>query len=742
MVHSPTERTAEAADSTETPPARRRLPWRSPGDQPRYARPALLGIAFVAFVLFAGRLPQTGYNAYLAGVVRGMTSSWQGFLFGAADPGHSVTLDKIPGFLWPQAVLAKLFGFHPWVLQLPQVIEGVLCVLVLYRLVRVWAGVPAGLLAAGAFTLTPVTVGVFGAPAEDAALTLLLLLAAEACQRAVLSGRLRPLLWSGFWVGVAFQAKMLEAWAVLPAFGLTYLIAAPPVLRRRLRHLALAGVVTVAVSASWAVLVTLTPAAHRPYVDGTTNNSAVGMIVGYNFLDRFGGSHLGGVPQHPKLPSDPSQLPPGTGAGMRPGTAAAAEKVLFRALHERNRNDHGKMVGSAIASQTGWLYPMGLLALVLGVAWRRGTPRTDRLRAGHLLWGTWFLTFFLLFSLGSLDGHMYYLGVVAVSLAALSGAGTVAFWTAFREGGRRAAALPASIALSVAWAAWIAWRFPSFRSWLGPSLIVLGAGALAVLALLRRSSSSTRRPAAIAAAVVVLTLLLGPVAWVSSVLEPGAKVNSEGAIGPVQAATGSAGIRAELGAVFGMGATSPSRGQGGSPSGGGPSGSQGPNQLSAMFGFAFGGGSSKFTDQQRSMLEYLRRHRDGARYLFASVDWRMAAPAIVRAGAPALPMGGFTGNTPFPSLRRFQRMVSDGDVHFVVLSGQAGGPGIGANGTPVAAIADWVRRTCVPVPASAYGAADPGATVTAKGADPQTQLVGLLADMIGRTPEQLLYRCG
>ena len=267
--------------------ADRRAPWRSPADQPAYARPALLLLAVLAAVLYAWGMNHSQYHSFYATAVRSMTESWKSFFYGSFDPGNSITLDKLPGFLWPQALSARIFGFHPWALTLPQVVEGVASLLLLHRLVRRWAGVNAALIAATAFLLTPVAVGLFRTAVEDPAFTLCPLLAAEATQRAARNGRLRPLLLAGVWVGLGFQDKMLEAWAVLPALALVYLISAPITLRRRLAHLGLSAVVMTVVSASWILAVTLTPAKDRPYVDGTTNNSAFSMVVGYNFLNRF-----------------------------------------------------------------------------------------------------------------------------------------------------------------------------------------------------------------------------------------------------------------------------------------------------------------------------------------------------------------------------------------------------------------------------------------------------------------------
>jgi 4-amino-4-deoxy-L-arabinose transferase-like glycosyltransferase len=294
------ETLTELPSSSHDPaPARRTIRWavwRSPDDQPRWARPVLLGIALLALVLYAWNLRRADYAPLYADAVRSMSGSWKAFLFGAVDPQATYTLDKLAGSFVPQAVSAKIFGYHAWSLALPQVIEGVISVLVLYRVVRRWAGVVPGLLAAAIFTLTPVTASLFGHSMADGALVMCLILATDAYQRAVLDGRLRSLVWSGVWVGVAFQTKSLQAWLILPALALGYLLTAPIAMRRRVRHLGLAGVVMLAVSLSWVMLYTVTPADQRPYVSGSTNNSAFAMVFGYNGLSRVGIQLPGAAP--------------------------------------------------------------------------------------------------------------------------------------------------------------------------------------------------------------------------------------------------------------------------------------------------------------------------------------------------------------------------------------------------------------------------------------------------------------
>ena len=146
--------------------------WRSPADQPRWARPVLLGIAAVAALLFAWNITQAGLAPFYSVAVKSMSVSWKAFFYGAFDPKATITIDKLAGSFAPQALSARIFGYHPWSLALPQVIEGVIATLAMYRVVRRWAGPVPGLLAAGIFALTPIAASMFGHSMEDGALTM------------------------------------------------------------------------------------------------------------------------------------------------------------------------------------------------------------------------------------------------------------------------------------------------------------------------------------------------------------------------------------------------------------------------------------------------------------------------------------------------------------------------------------------------------------------------------------------
>lgn len=630
--------------------ARTGTPRQGRVDRPGYARFAWPAVLAMAAVLFTWDIQHSAYHAFYSETARSMTESWKGFLFGSFDPGNSITIDKLPGFLWPQALSARIFGFHPWALTLPQVIEGVLSVVVLRRAVSRWAGESAGLLAAGAFALTPAIAGLFRTEVEDPAFTLLVLLAADATLRAAREARLRPLLAAGMWVGLSFQAKMLEAWAVLPALSLLYLVTAPTALRRRLAHVAVAGAVCVAVSASWVLLVTLTPARDRPYIDGTTNNSAVSQVVGYNFLTRF--SSLGISAKETGSVSETTAA--GTTPAAKSGRPQAAE-------------EWGKMFGPSLTSQVGWLYPAAALAMVCGLVWRRGAPRTDPLRAGFILWGTWLVTYFLVFSAGAVGGHTYYMGVVAVPLAALFGAGTVQFWRAWQGGSRgRTWALPTVVTSTVIWSAYVAEQYPSFLPWLAPAAITLGAGTLALLVLSRTGAEVARqRTAVLGLGLGIVAMLLPSAGWASSVLNPKYAHSGMGSAGPVFISRHTTHHRT-LSAPALAALMPPAR----------------------MHDGSFG--ETSLDREQRQLLAYTRAHQDGATYLFATTSWRSASPYILYAGAKVLPMGGFTGAVPSPTGTEFRHLVATGKLRYVELGGSATVPG--------RAIAHWVRAHCARVP--------------------------------------------
>src|ERR1700736_100491 len=124
-----------------------------------WQRLGLGGVMLVSIFMNFYQLGQNGFgNLYYAAAIRSMLDNLHNFFFVSFDPGGFVSIDKPPLGFWLQAASAKIFGFTPFSIFLPQALAGVLSVLLLYHLVRRHFGVIAGLLAALALAISPISV--------------------------------------------------------------------------------------------------------------------------------------------------------------------------------------------------------------------------------------------------------------------------------------------------------------------------------------------------------------------------------------------------------------------------------------------------------------------------------------------------------------------------------------------------------------------------------------------------------
>jgi 4-amino-4-deoxy-L-arabinose transferase-like glycosyltransferase len=373
-----------AARGTPRPDARTLLGWA-----------ALVPILVGAAVLNTHRLAQNGYaNVFYSAGVKSMLVSWHNFLFNSFDPGGLITVDKPPLGLWVQVVSAKLFGFAPLSLLLPDAIIGVLCVALLYAIARR----PFGQLGALAAALTLAVFPAFVASARDnnvdLPLILLMLLACGAALRAIRTGGWGSLLASAVCVGLAFNTKTLAAYLVVPGIAVAYALCAPDPVVRRLVKLVAAGVLMVAVSFAWIAYVEATPAAQRPYVGGATNNTEMGLTFDYNGLGRVEGEvggpgeifvRLGAVAPFGRQYHTALAL--GHKRVRVPKTVATPNPILPDG-HYANPTPFGVPPGPlrlfefGLGDQAGWMVPFalfGLLALALVVVFApRGETEDDR----------------------------------------------------------------------------------------------------------------------------------------------------------------------------------------------------------------------------------------------------------------------------------------------------------------------------------------------------------------------------
>ncbi|HCB99651.1 MAG TPA: dolichyl-phosphate-mannose--protein mannosyltransferase, partial [Ruminococcaceae bacterium] len=258
------------------------------------SKAALASILLLAGFLSIFNIWNEGYsNEFYAASVKSMLTSWKNFFFVSLDPGGWVTVDKPPVSLWVQAVSAKIFGFYGWSILLPECLAAVATVAIIYHIVKRHFGSIAGLISALVLALSPIFIVISKTNNTDSILILFMTLAAWAIMIAADKGQLRWLLLSAAFLGIAYNAKTLEAFLILPALYAVYFFASTRKWRTRIWHLAVATLALVVVSLSWSIIVDLTPANERPYVDNSTTNSELELALGYNGIQRIIGQSMG-----------------------------------------------------------------------------------------------------------------------------------------------------------------------------------------------------------------------------------------------------------------------------------------------------------------------------------------------------------------------------------------------------------------------------------------------------------------
>ena len=266
-----------------------------------------------------------------------------------------------------QVLSAKVLGFHGLAVLLPQVLEGVAAVWLLFHLVQRRFGSAAGLLAGFLLAITPISVASDRSSNTDSCLVLVLLLAAWALIKAIETGRRAPLVLSMALVGLGFNVKMLAAFVVLPAFALAHWLGARLLWRRLIADWGVASLVLAGVSLSWVVAFDLTPADRRPFAGSTTGNSMIELVVGHNGVGRF----VRRARPAPPSTGDPlaataRSAPWTAGATIGPGPGGSRPSYLVRAPIGPLR-----LADRRLAAQVAWFFPLAVVGLVAGASWAR-----------------------------------------------------------------------------------------------------------------------------------------------------------------------------------------------------------------------------------------------------------------------------------------------------------------------------------------------------------------------------------
>lgn len=604
---------------------------------------AQLGVAGLATVLYLVNLTVSGFaNTYYSAAALAASQSWSAWFFGSIDAGNFITVDKPPLSTMVMGLSVRLFGLSSWSVLVPEALMGVGTVVVLMAVVRRTMGSGAAIIAGLVAALTPAAVLIFRYNNPDALLTLLLVGSAYAFVRALERGSLRWVTLAAVLVGLAFNTKYLQGWLVLPAFAIIWTIAAPGSLRRRIAGLAVALVAVIVASGWWVLVMELLPAAARPFVGGSTNGSALDLILGYDGLGRiFGGS--GGAP--------------GGGGGGFSGTPG-----LLRLFNPQ------------LGGQVAWFLPLAVLGLGAGLWARRHAPRTDLRRAAYLMWGLWLAVHGVVFSFMSGIIHSYYVVAMAPAIGALVGGGAIELWSMRSRAPRRpwAGIALAGGLLTTAGISWLLLeRTPDFAPGLAVAIVALMAAAALVVAL--PAIAVDRRVQLAAFGLAVAVLLAGPAAYALDTMGT-AYAGGDPAAGPqVANATGF----------------------------GGPGGGVRPDGASAgaFDGQPVGGAAGPGGDDVSStLIDYLAANRGTASWIVAVTSANQAGSIELATGQPVMAMGGFSGSDPTPTLDQLKSFIASGQLRYVIVGGRGGGPGGGPGGGTTGTTRDsWVTASCTPV---------------------------------------------
>ena len=612
----------------------------------RRVHPELVGLVGLAALLNLWALTRNGFaNTYYSAAVRSMSANWHDFLYGSFDAGGVMTVNKPPLALWIQALSVKAFGFHSASILVPQALMGVVAVVLVYDLTRRRWGRIAGSVAGLALATTPIVVAVSRHNNPDALLVLCCTAALWFTLRALEDGRTRWLVWAGVCVGLGFETKMGAALLIVPGLAAAWMWVAPRGRVAALRSTAAAGAAMVAVGGGWPLLMALTPAADRPWISGTGDNSIWSLIWGYNGLGRVNGQ---------------AGAPTGAGGGGGGGFFGGGTGP-FRLLNESLGGQAGWLLGVAV---------VGGIGIAVASRLRRSDPRTGWVIAA----GGAFAVTAIAFSWASGIFHPYYVSLLAPFAAALVG-GTVG--QVIRDAYLARILGPLAVMGGVVTELVVLRDTPGQPGWLAPLVGVVGLGAAGALAL---GDTDRIRRTALAAGIGVL--MIAPVTW------------SFQTLGHATSGTFPAGgpETASLGGGPGGGMRAGGMIPPGGPTQAGPPGMGGTGAAPAIPG---GGGGGMFGGDSTALAEAAAYAAANGGGTVVTASQSGAAGAIIASGSDVAGLGGFSGRESQVTVSWLANAVGSGKIRWVIAGSSGVGAGFADGRTGATTALNAVESACV-----------------------------------------------
>lgn len=358
-------------------------------------------LALLAFsgLTFLVNLTVSGWaNEFYSASAMAGAQNWTAFLFGSLDPSNAISVDKPPASIWIMALSIRMLGLSSFSILLPQALMGIASTVLLYSLMRRYWGHTTGIFTGLIFTITPVVALIFRYNNPDAFLTLLSI-AIVACTLRALEYSPTPkgcrfrtswLAIAGFLIGVGFLTKQLQIILIIPSYIITIMLFSPSGFIRRIVDVLITGLLAL-VSAGWWVLLTIiVPASQRPYIGGSQHNSFLELTFEYNGFGRLTGNETGAV----------------VGA--------------YKTASQWGATGGSRLLTEDFATQIAWFVPLAATGVIVGFLITMHTSRIDIRRASFILFSTWFLTTWGVFSFMKGIFHEYYTVALAPPISALA----------------------------------------------------------------------------------------------------------------------------------------------------------------------------------------------------------------------------------------------------------------------------------------------------------------------------------
>ena len=618
------------ATTLAPPPARAAAVAEPPKQDRRLGRwAALAALLGVTAVLYLWDLTASGYaNTFYAAAAQAGSKDWTAWFFGSLDPENFITVDKPPASLWVMGLSARIFGFSSAAILVPQALMGVASVATVYAAVRrVTAHGWAAWLGGAVVAATPAAALMFRFDNPDALLVLLM----------------AP--------GAYFVVRAVEH----------------PVGRRAAMWLALAGVAlgfAFLTKMLQGLLVLPASRWRTSSRDGRGCGRGCCTSLGARcrargqrrLVDRRRDTVAGRIPSlHRRLDRQHRDGPRAGLQRLRPHLRPRRRGRWWRRrgccrLELRRRDGSGSAVRQRDGHRDLLAHPgrIGAARVRPDPAWPRAAHR--RTAGLAALWGGWFVVTALVFSYMSGTVHPYYTVALTPAIAGMIGVGGYAVWLRREHWGARVILAGAVLAAAITGFVLLN-RNADWHPWLRWSILV--AAVVAAVAIVAAGSYRWRKIAAAGLIVGSIAGLAGPASYaIATAATPhGGSIPTAGPSGATQGG--------------GMGGMRPDGG--GSQPGGGAGGPD-------------GGASDN--------AELITLLRDAGTGWSAAVSGSQSAATLeLSSDTAVMAIGGWSGD-PTPTLAQFQQYVANSEVHYLIGSGNGGGPG--GQGGSFSEIQEWV----------------------------------------------------